>query len=186
MKITADKATNRVLVVDDDEMLVQEYVRCLGDDFEPAIASTTITDLEKALFGQSSEKNAAASFVVDTELQGEAGIAAVQAAIDEGCPYALVFLDINMPPGMDGIDAAKRIRALDPNINIVMVTGSMSPIPENLEDVIALIDKFDKRYGPIPENVRVYEDLYGIYCDIYDALDQNGVYSRLAGLQGAE
>jgi len=38
-----------------------------------------------------------------------------------------------MPPGIDGIEAAKQIRAVDPNINIVVVTGSVSPLPENLE-----------------------------------------------------
>lgn len=44
--------------------------------------------------------------------------------------------------------------------------------------------KPDKRYEPISQNVAVYEELYGIYCDIYTALDANGAYSRLAKMQG--
>ena len=44
-------STNRVLVVDDDMLLIGEYVRCLGDDFEPDSAVTTLGDLEKVLFG---------------------------------------------------------------------------------------------------------------------------------------
>jgi hypothetical protein len=43
--------------------------------------------------------------------------------------------------------------------------------------------KFDKRYEPIPKNVKVFEELYGIYCDIYTALDQNGAYARLSRMQ---
>jgi sugar (pentulose or hexulose) kinase len=44
--------------------------------------------------------------------------------------------------------------------------------------------KPDKRYEPISQNVAVYEELYGIYCDIYTALDANGAYLRLAKMQG--
>ena len=41
MKDLQPKLTNRVLVVDDDVMLIGEYVRCLGEDFEPDSATTT-------------------------------------------------------------------------------------------------------------------------------------------------
>jgi xylulokinase len=43
--------------------------------------------------------------------------------------------------------------------------------------------KTDKRYEPIPENVNVYEELYGIYTDIYDSLDKKGVYERISTMQ---
>jgi diguanylate cyclase (GGDEF)-like protein len=46
-----------------------------------------------------------------------------------------------MPPGIDGIEAAQRIRLLDPNVNIVVVTGSVSPAPENLGKQIPPADK---------------------------------------------
>jgi len=132
---------NRVLVVDDDEQLVNEYVLCLGEEFEPDFATATITDLEKVLFGQKSDKRSVAKFDVHSRNQGAAGVEAVKSAIEAGCPYAIVFLDVNMPPGIDGIEAARQIRALDPNINIVVVTGSISPVPENLEEVIPPADK---------------------------------------------
>lgn len=132
---------NRVLVVDDDELLINEYVRCLAEDFESDFATSTITDLEKVLFSDKNDKPGVLKFDVDSRNQGEAGVEAVKAAIEAGCPYSIVFLDVNMPPGIDGIETAKRIRALDPNINIVVVTGSISPVPENLERVIPPADK---------------------------------------------
>ena len=46
-----DTAINRILVVDDDAMIIGEYVRCLGQDFEPDAAMSTLGDLEKVLFG---------------------------------------------------------------------------------------------------------------------------------------
>jgi len=59
--------------------------------------------------------------------------------------------------------------------------GLYKDVREAADDLV----KFDKRYEPIPENVKVYEELYGIYGDIYDALDKNGAYSRLSRMQEA-
>ena len=134
-------STNRVLVVDDDAMLIDEYVRCLGDGFEPDEATTTLTDLEAVLFGEETDERGAAKFDVHSRNQGEAAVEAVKSAIEAGKPYAIVFVDIRMPPGIDGIEAAQRIRLLDPNVNIVVVTGSVSPAPENLGKQIPPADK---------------------------------------------
>ena len=134
-------APNKVLVVDDDALIIGEYLRCLGHDFEPDTATATLGDLEKVLFGEETDARGAASFEVHSRNQGEAAVEAVQAAITKKQPYAIVFLDIRMPPGMDGIEAARNIRQLDPNVNIVIVTGSMNPEPENLGKAIPPADK---------------------------------------------
>lgn len=141
MSDVENKLTNRVLVVDDDAMLLAEYIRCLGEDFEPEIATTTLTDLEKVLFGDETNDRGAAKFEVHSRNQGEAAVEAVQASIEAGTPYAIIFIDIRMPPGIDGIEAAQRIRLLDPNINIVIVTGSMSSTQENLGKQVPPADK---------------------------------------------
>lgn len=134
-------STNRVLVVDDEPLLIDEYVRCLGEDFEPDEATTTLTDLEKVLFGEETDERGAAKFEVHSRNQGEAAVEAVEAAIEAGRPYSIVFVDIRMPPGIDGIEAAQRIRILDPNVNIVVVTGSANQGPDNLGKQIPPADK---------------------------------------------
>jgi signal transduction histidine kinase/CheY-like chemotaxis protein/HPt (histidine-containing phosphotransfer) domain-containing protein len=66
----------------------------------------------------------AAGHQVDTVSNGEDAIAAVQAK-----PYDLVFMDIQMP-GMDGVTAAKAIRALDhaaSRVLIVAMTANVLP-----------------------------------------------------------
>jgi diguanylate cyclase (GGDEF)-like protein len=133
--------TNRILVVDDDAMLIGEYIRCLGADFEPDIATSTLGDLEKVLFGEETDERGAARFDVQSRNQGEAAVEAVRDAVKTGRPFSIVFLDIRMPPGIDGIDAAKQIREIDPNINIVIVTGSLSPEPEDLGAEIPPADR---------------------------------------------
>lgn len=54
---------------------------------------------------------------------------------------------------------------------------------KDIREATDALVKFDKRYEPIDENVKIYEDLFGVYCDIYDALDKNGVYTRLSNMQ---
>jgi len=138
---TNHTSTNRVLVVDDDAQLIGEYVRCLGEDFEPDAATATLGDLEKVLFGEETDDKGAARFEVHSRNQGEAAVEAVKAAIDAGEPYSIVFIDIRMPPGQDGIASAKQIRELDPNVNIVIVTGSLNVDPDNLGKEIPPADK---------------------------------------------
>ena len=134
-------STNRVLVVDDDAHVIGEFLRCLGEDFEPDTATSTLGDLEKVLLGEESEEQSASRFEVHCRKQGEAAIDAVAAGLKRGEPYAIAFIDVHMPPGMDGIGAAKRIRELDPNINIVMVTGSLGLDPDMLGRQIPPADK---------------------------------------------
>ncbi len=135
------KLTNRVLVVDDDTMLIGEYLRCLGEDFEPDSVTTTLGDLEKVLFGEETDERGAVTFEVHSRNQGEAAVEAVKLATLKGEPFAIVFLDIRMPPGIDGIEAAKQIRDIDENINIVLVTGSLTADPDNLAQQVPPADK---------------------------------------------
>ncbi|HWM28495.1 MAG TPA: EAL domain-containing protein [Woeseiaceae bacterium] len=136
-----DTSSNRILVVDDDAQIVAEYLHCLGRNFEPDFATSTLSDLEKVLFGEQTDEKGAAKFEVDSREQGAAGVAAVELAVRTGRPYAIVFLDIRMPPGIDGVEAARQIRKIDPNVNIVLVTGSLLPEPENLGNQIPPADR---------------------------------------------
>jgi len=138
---TNKPTTNRILVVDDDVLLIDEYLRCLGADYEPDSATTTLSDLEKVLFGDEVDESGAVRFTVETRNQGELAVEAVEDSIKAGEKYSIVFLDIRMPPGMDGIEAAKRIRKLDPDVNIVIVTGSVSPKIDNLDAEVPPADK---------------------------------------------
>ncbi|HEX5765996.1 MAG TPA: EAL domain-containing protein [Woeseiaceae bacterium] len=137
----ANPATNRILVVDDDKEIVSEYLHCLGSNFEPDLATTTLSDLEKVLFGEQTDEKGSARFEVDSRDQGVAGVAAVEHAVQANKPYAIVFLDIRMPPGINGVEAATRIRRVDPNVNIVLVSGSLLPEPEKLGTQIPPADR---------------------------------------------
>ncbi|MDJ0750253.1 MAG: EAL domain-containing protein [Woeseiaceae bacterium] len=132
---------NRVLVVDDDPLLINEYLKCLGEDYEPDTATTTLGDLEKVLLGEETDDKGVARFEVHSRNQGEHAIEAVRVANERREPFSIVFIDSCMPPGVDGLEAARQVRDIDPNVNIVIVTDSLDSDPDNLGKQIPPADK---------------------------------------------
>ena len=61
-------------------------------------------------------------FEVDSAYQGKEGLQKVQKALNTGCPYAMAFVDIRMPPGWDRIETIKQIWNVDPDIQVVIDT----------------------------------------------------------------
>ena len=57
--------------------------------------------------------------------------------------------------------------------------GLYKDLREAADDLV----KFDRRYEPISTNAATYNELFEIYCDVYESLDKNGVYRRLSELQ---
>lgn len=109
----------RVLVADDEPMLLDSY-RYVIDDLAPR--RDRITELGDQLFGRS-EDPANLEVELVCVRQGEPAVAQVMEGLRTGRPFGAAFLDVRMPPGISGLEAAKRIRELDGLISIVIVSG---------------------------------------------------------------
>jgi diguanylate cyclase (GGDEF)-like protein len=128
----------RILVADDEQPLLDAYKHCL----QPESGSSQELDaLGDQLFGASEPAEVTTDFDVDYVNQGESAVEAVVRAIADGRPYSVLFLDMRMPPGMDGRETAQCIRNLDPNINIVIVTGYSDHSPLEVAKVAGPLDK---------------------------------------------
>jgi len=111
----------RILLVDDEIRILDELKKVLAPS---ETTSQELQDLESRLFGTSSKKsNRLKTYHVECCCQGDQAIEVVRNAIEIGKPFAVAFLDIRMPPGPDGVWTAEQIRRLDPNVQIVMMTG---------------------------------------------------------------
>ena len=95
----------RILAVDDDEIILDLYQKILS----PANPLPTMP-----------------TFEVTCCPQGNAAVDEVERSLKENTPFAVAFLDLNMPPGPDGQWTANEIQKLDPAISIIMVTGYRS------------------------------------------------------------
>ncbi len=138
-----DKVTLRVLVADDEPQILAAYRVCLEGGAQAA-NTQDVDVLGHALFGAVEDVSApmaAPEVLADYVTQGEAAVDAVAKAVAEGNPYAVLFLDMRMPPGMNGHETAKQVRQLDPNINIVVVTGYSDHSPLQVAKVAGPLDK---------------------------------------------
>ena len=89
------KSTPRLLLVDDNAAIHQDFRKILAG---PAAEKSELHDLEEALFEKPKSVVGRVSFRLDSAYQGQEALALVQKAIAENDPYALVFMDIRMPP----------------------------------------------------------------------------------------
>lgn len=117
---------NRIIVIDDEESIINDYKLILSPEKKNIDSlEEKASALEAELFGEppAEKEPVPDSYELSTALQGEDGLKKVEKAIREENPYALAFIDIRMPPGWDGLETARRIRQIDKNIEIVIVTA---------------------------------------------------------------
>ncbi len=111
----------RILLVDDEPKILDELQKILSPD---EVIKQELQELENRLFGPAAHSSPAKqTYEVDCCRQADDAVEAVRRGLANGRPFAVVFMDIRMPPGPDGVWAAEQIRRVDPNVQIVMMTG---------------------------------------------------------------
>ena len=110
----------RILIIDDN--------RAIHDDFRKIFATssaseTALSKADAALFDEPAPQTGGLKFQIDSAYQGEEGLALVQQAIEANRPYSVAFVDVRMPPGLDGIETTNRVWQIDPDIQIVICTA---------------------------------------------------------------
>jgi predicted signal transduction protein with EAL and GGDEF domain len=112
-------ANRRILLVDDNRAIHEDFRKVLG---ARADTDGELDALHAELFG-SGEQARARTFELTSAFQGEEAVALVSAARAIGAPYALAFVDVRMPPGIDGVETTRRMLSADPDIGIVVCSA---------------------------------------------------------------
>ncbi|HJR68637.1 MAG TPA: EAL domain-containing protein [Gammaproteobacteria bacterium] len=113
------EANRRILVVDDNRAIHEDFRKILGP---ASSARDELNALDAELFGTAAE-SADESFELDSAFQGEEAIEKVRAARAAARGYALLFVDVRMPPGLDGIETTARLLREDPDVGIVICSA---------------------------------------------------------------
>jgi CheY-like chemotaxis protein len=119
----------RVLIADDDEHILECYRDAFGAS-EATDYMKALDALDAELFETVDVEDDAPHFDIVACNQGQDAIDKAKEAADCGKPFDVVILDVRMPPGIDGVEAGSRIRELDPDVEIVFVTG-FSDVPRD-------------------------------------------------------
>ena len=124
----------RVLIVDDQEEIHSDFQEILGKRERSAASD----DLADAFLPVSSKSSVAylPSFELSHASSGDEAYQMAKAAADANRPFSVAYIDIRMPPGMDGIETVRRIREFEKNLEIVIMTAyTDKPLHEIITDM---------------------------------------------------
>ena len=126
-----DDWNNRVLIVDDQEEIHDDFEEIL----RPSLSDASTDELAKSFVSEVDD-----NFLPEFELfMREAGRSyeIVKVGKESNCPIAVAHIDVRMPPGIDGIETTRKIRQIEKDIEIVIMTAytdkSLSEIVRDME-----------------------------------------------------
>ena len=122
---------NRILTIDDDESILALYRSSLADSSEQEMRyDASFAEIERLLSDEQQEQQEQGkkeggrqTFRLVQATQGEQGVKLAAEALQNEKPFACALIDMRMPPGIDGLQTAKELRALDGRIFIVIITA---------------------------------------------------------------
>ena len=115
-----------ILIVDDEPDVINAYRSVLEDSDDTG--NSELEALRASLFPGTSdvgvaERQSAPEFQLETAASAEEAVDKVRQALDAGKTFLVIFLDMRMRPGHDGLWAAERIRELDALVEIIICTA---------------------------------------------------------------
>jgi CheY-like chemotaxis protein len=113
----------RVLVVDDSPDIHNLFRKMLLPE---GAADPQLASLENELFGPqptAPEPSPRLDLRIDSAMQGEDAVTMVADAVAADDPYFLAFVDVRMPPGIDGIATIRRLWPVAPDLYTVICTA---------------------------------------------------------------
>ena len=110
---------NRILIVDDTQDIHDDIKKVLSPSSDTSELDALVSDIS----GFSEPDNSTPEIQIDSALQGDTGVAMVRQAKQDGNPYALAFVDIRIPPGLDGIQTIKQMQIEDPCLQYIIITA---------------------------------------------------------------
>jgi diguanylate cyclase len=159
--MTEDNRTSIRVLIADDEAEVREAYRQILSDTEEGRADAAFRDLRALLFSKTpvlQERRTRTRTVTFEAVfceQAESAVAAVEQSLARNEPFAVVFMDMRMPPGRGGVWAAARIRELDPAVEIVICTAYSDTDPAEVASIVPPEEKLSYLQKPFhPHEVR--------------------------------
>jgi two-component system, NtrC family, sensor kinase len=111
----------RILLIDDNQAIHEDIRKILERRSSPG---ADLAKMEADLFQEAApEPESSVRFRIDSAYQGQEGLEMVKAALAQGRPYAVAFVDVRMPPGWDGIETIGHLWQADPELQIVICTA---------------------------------------------------------------
>ncbi|RZB31145.1 MAG: hypothetical protein SRB2_04670 [Desulfobacteraceae bacterium Eth-SRB2] len=123
----------RILIADDERFILDLFRQVFSRLNRDAKVQSKARRSKETFSSQNTPNLPSPSFEIVACRQADKAVDAVTDSLECGRPFSIAFIDVRMPPGRDGVWAAEHIRKLDPDMEIVIMTGYTDIHP----DVIA-------------------------------------------------
>jgi diguanylate cyclase (GGDEF)-like protein len=186
MKIPVDSSKNepiRILIAD-DETAIRDSYRDILQTSNSASGTDSLDNMRARLFGTPKPSvDAEERFDLTFCAGAKAAVQAVRDAIADNRPYSVVFLDMRMPPGPDGLWAAINIRELDNRIDIVVVTAYSEIDPDEISRRVPPTGSMFYLQKPFhPHEIRQIAGALGRRSQAEDRIRQLAYFDDVTGL----
>jgi CheY-like chemotaxis protein len=111
----------RILVVDDVASIHEDFRKILLPRRETP--HQHLDEINAKLLEKSAPRSNLPSFEIDFASQSQEAINLVQKSKVNNRPFAVAFVDVQMPPGEDGVETIKKIWHIDTEIQTVICTA---------------------------------------------------------------
>jgi diguanylate cyclase (GGDEF)-like protein len=137
MTMSANDQNLRVLVIDDNQTIHEDFRRILQAKAE----DKNLDQARAALFGDPPRVRELERFELDCVYQGQAALTLVQRALKEGRPYAMAFVDMRMPPGWNGLETIERLWKEDAGLQVVICSAYSDQPWDEIKERVGRNDK---------------------------------------------
>ena len=131
-----DNHNRRVLVVDDQESIFTDFQEMLGVKGRKRRSDELLDDFLPT-GGDATPTAEMPSYELSYASSGNQAVEMIKQAKESNRPYAVAYIDIRMPPGIDGIEAIRQVREFEKDLEIVIMTAysdkPMSAIVTNMK-----------------------------------------------------
>jgi signal transduction histidine kinase/DNA-binding NarL/FixJ family response regulator len=133
------EASNATVLVIDDEEMVRDNIEEILTPARANPGNDAVNQAASILFDVAPKLAPAAGrgntpkFTVHKAANGMEGVEMVKRSVEDGKPYAVIFLDMRMP-GWDGMETAVQIRKYDTKAEIIFVTAFSD---RSIDDIVA-------------------------------------------------
>lgn len=117
----------RILIVDDTKGIHDDFRKILTSG---TAATSDLASARAAFFGEPQDEAPtdgpsanAKNYDLTCCYQGLEALEEARRSLEEETPFAMAFVDVRMPPGIDGVQTIKRLWEIDPNIHCVICSA---------------------------------------------------------------
>ncbi|WLE98925.1 MAG: ATP-binding protein [Candidatus Electrothrix communis] len=165
----------RVLVIDDNPEIHNDIKKIL----QPTTAPDDFDDLLSDITGKPASKAYHAMIQVDSAFQGDEGIRMVRQARREEQPYALAFVDMRIPPGLDGLQTIKKLQMEDDRLQYVIITAHSDYSWQDISNALTSKDSLLVIKKPF-ESIEIRQSASALIQKWHIAMERENILAALA------